>query len=175
MGSPKMTKIMTREAGTQAHEAVCAEGICNVRMGPTGLSLLSTYVVLPCTAFFPHLISSSLLSAPRYKALLPPYTDEDLEAGSEFSSVITYQVVESGLKTKMQALFSSLPHLPVIGEELPSWLSEKPLGSVLRALYQQHPLKLSLLHPFPFLPLELNTQQISDLNLEWGHEAFGAR
>lgn len=75
-------------------------------------------------------------------------------------------MVESGLKTKMQALLSSLPRLPMIGEELPPRLSEQPLGYVLRALYQQHPLKLSLLPPFPFLPPELNPQQISDLNLE---------
>lgn len=75
----------------------------------------------------------------------------------------------------MQALLSSLPRLPMIGEELPPWLSEQPLGSVLRALYQQHLLKLSLFSPFPFLPPELNPQQTSDLNLERGLEAFGAR
>lgn len=71
---------MTREAGTQAHKAVCAEDMSNGHMGPVAESLLSTSLVLPCTGLFPHLISSSLLSAPRHKALLPPYTDEDLEA-----------------------------------------------------------------------------------------------
>lgn len=55
-------------------------------------------------------------------------------------------MVESGLEPRIQALLSSL-------------------GS-LRALYQQHPLKLSLVPPFPLLSPELNPQQISELNLE---------
>lgn len=54
-------------------------------------------------------------------------------------------------------------------EQEPPLQSEQPLGYVLRALYQQHPLKLSL---FPLLSPEHNPQQI---NLECGLEAFGAR
>lgn len=78
-------------------------------------------------------------------------------------------MVESGLELEMQALLSSLPHYPMVRQE-PRPLSEQPLGSVLRALYQEYPLQLS-----PLLPPELNPQQVSELNLEWGLEAFGAR
>lgn len=60
-----------------------------------------------------------------------------------------------------QDVGSAVPASPLHGP-----LSEQPLGSVLRALYQQHPFGLSLLPPFPLLCPELNPQQISELNLE---------
>lgn len=73
------------------------------------------------------------------------------------------QMVESGLELGTQALLSSLPHYPMVRQE-PWPLPEQPLGSVLRALYQQYPFQLSLLLPFLLLLPELNPQQISELN-----------
>lgn len=146
---------MIRETRTQTKNSVCAEGMGNGCTGLWGELVLS--ISLVPALYWALSMGYHLHLSPETWALLPPYTDEDLEA-QRWGMTCPVSSSTKWLNLDLNPgfrLYSPPPQLQGCGKSCRCCLST-PLGSALRALYQQHPLDFLFSLLFHSLPPELN-------------------